>query len=463
VKIRHCGWTGVVAGACLLLPLVFPSSGEARGHGIAYVNQGTGHDSGNDCADQANPCRTIVRGINQAGSSGEIVVAGGYTYTGSIDLGDGQLLLHQNFGGASGPAILDNTGKGQPDITVSSKANGARGFTIRSDTLPVEMHAGAAFIDDVFDTPAFVPEAILIGPDSTSHAIVKDSTFLDPTPNPTSTERQFGVVDESPAPVKIKNNEFKDLFAPIEANTILGFVRIDRNTIKRVHPVSGNLGAAIYVKNAATAVVSRNVVRKGPATDQVAGIILDAEGAAYQNLVDGYGTGIAVDDTTDVPIVSDDAVLVPNAHSTGIQVSDYSAPDPQMDAKLFNVTVWGPGEAVQLQKAQIKVDASILGGQGIKAFYGGDKCKIRHSRGPKAKDTADGCKHFSTTANPKLKADGYHLKGASPMIDAGLDNEVFTHEKDIDGQKRDQAGDCGARHPVKRVDIGADEYQCPKR
>jgi hypothetical protein len=64
--------------------------------------------------------------------------------------------------------------------------------------------------------------------------------------------------------------------------------------------------------------------------------------------------------------------------------------------------------------------------------------------------------------NPKFKSDGYHLKASSPMIDKGKKGSKSHGAKDIDGDKRVLAGDCGAKHPKARRDIGADEFKCPK-
>lgn len=48
------------------------------------------------------------------------------------------------------------------------------------------------------------------------------------------------------------------------------------------------------------------------------------------------------------------------------------------------------------------------------------------------------------------------------MIDKGKKGSKSYGAKDIDGDKRVLAGDCGAKHPKARRDIGADEFKCPK-
>jgi hypothetical protein len=46
------------------------------------------------------------------------------------------------------------------------------------------------------------------------------------------------------------------------------------------------------------------------------------------------------------------------------------------------------------------------------------------------------------------------------MIDKGNPVRPPKHTKDIDGDKRALAGDCGHKHAKKRRDIGADEFKC---
>ena len=48
------------------------------------------------------------------------------------------------------------------------------------------------------------------------------------------------------------------------------------------------------------------------------------------------------------------------------------------------------------------------------------------------------------------------------MVDRGGKVHRHRYTRDIDGDHRALAGNCGARHPKKLTDIGADEYRCPK-
>ncbi len=447
-------WLGVAAAG---IGLAVPATAAAHD---AYVNQGTGADASNDCSLSTAPCRTLARGLGQVSPGDTVFVAGGYTYNHSTDIGANTSLIHKNFGGATGPAILDNSGAGQPDITVSGPAS-VEGFTIRSDDLPMEVDSSVQIREDVFDTPAAVPEEIHVDDNNSPSVFIHHSRFVDPTPLTDSSAQQMAIDDVGPSLVVVGNNRFKDFWVGIQVDNPIGALDATNNTFTGTHDLTGNQGTSIYAEQALGVDIFNNRLVLKP-VGFVAGIVVDAQAVIEGNLVEGYSNGIAVDDTTYNDPIRDDAVINPDSHAVGIQVSDYDAPDPKRDAAISHVTVWGPGEAIELQKAQIKVDSSLLGGKGIKAFYGGDSCKIKRSRGPTKKHSATGCKDVQTTANPKLKHDHIHLKGSSPMIDRGGRTRL-KGERDIDGQPRRLPGNCGSRHPHKRTDIGADEYRCPKR
>ena len=457
-RTRRAGLAAVLVAVGLAIPA------SAAAHDT-YVNQGTGHDSGNDCSQPATPCKTLARGVNQAIGADDVFVAGGYTYTASVTLANDVNLIHKNFGGASGPAILDNGSAAHPAITVTGDVNRVEGFTIRSETLPMLVEASAAIRYDKFDTPAAVPEAIHVTSADLTNVLVAHNTFRDPTPLTAPSATQMGIDDESHAVLDAKKNKFKDLYNPIQVNGPLAITDIDDNTFTGTHGLVGYAPATIFVPQARSVEISGNRLRDPSQLSGIgapAGIEVGTEAFIYRNLITGYEYGISVGDASHVTRLQDNVVVNPDSNAIAVDISDYDLPDPGLDARLLNDTLWGPGQAVQLQKTQVKVDSTILGGQGIKAFYGGDTCTITHTRGPAKKQSATGCKDVQTTANPRLKADGYHLKGSSPMIDRGPKHKNTRFEHDIDGDKRKLPGDCHARHPVKRVDIGADEFKCPR-
>jgi Right handed beta helix region len=449
--------------AALVAALALAAPTSALGHD-AYVDQATGADASNDCSHKSNPCKNIVHGIDQAGDNDTVFVAGGSTYTGSFTLQDGKSLVHKNFGDASGKAILDNGSGTDPDIDVPSLVAGGfagagrvKGFTIRSEDIPIAAAAKVTIEHNRFDEDAEIPSEVEIAPDTSGAVKITKNTFADPTPLTGSGDQQFGIDDRSPKKVTISANDFRDLYEPVFVDGPGSRVTIDGNLFAGTHAISGHAPASVFIFDAKKGTVTDNRLRNpDESLLQTSGIVMDVPGSISRNLVVGSSGGISVDDTSKAVTLDSDAIVMPTGSATGLQVSDYDTPDAGLDANASNLTIWGPGEAIELQKTQIHLDSSILGGSGIKTFYSHDKCKITHSRGPHKGSGDHGCKDFQTKANPKLKSDDYHLKGSSPMIDAGNKHKPPHGAKDIDGDRRAIA--CG--HGTARRDIGADEVKC---
>lgn len=429
-----------------------------------YLSQQTGADASNDCTLQASPCRTLAHLMGQATGGDKLIVAAG-TYTASITLADGQSLIHQNFDGTSGPAILDNGNAGTADITVAAPQGAGliKGFTIRSQTLPMALDSYANVTGDTFDESAPIAAEIHMGNDDTSpNARITHDTFIDPTPLMGSSDRQIGIDDLTLGGPVIAHDRFESLWEGVEVSGPNGRVTVKDNLFTGIHGVSGFTGSAILVfPPAIKATIARNRIVNPDLTFPAGGISMLVNGRISQNLVDGYYEGIVVDDTSKPVTLDSNATLTATSDQVGLLVSD-STVDAAREAHIDNLTAWGPGHDVEITKANVTVDSSLIGGKGIETYYGSNHCSIAHSRGPKSAPGDHGCSHFVTTAGPKLKADSVHLKASSPLIDLGNPHKPPKGSEDIDSQKRALPGNCGAKHVKARRDIGADEFKCPK-
>jgi hypothetical protein len=429
-----------------------------------YVDQGTGHDASNDCSSSAAPCKNLLRGVNQASAGDTIFVQGGHTYTGSVTLNDRKSLVAKDFVSALGPPILDNGSAGKPDISNPALAPAGhdpvagtvKGFTIRSTTLPVQINAGMTLNDDFFDEGAPLAADVSVG--GSADATISHSLFYDTTPLTGSSDKQTAIASTTSGSLKVVGNYFSGFWQGIESSGPAK-AKIRANTIELSHPITGFSGGGILVLDG-TAEISDNRIRNPDLAQPgaVNGIGLLTNGSIERNVIGpGFYEPIAIDNTSRPVLLASNAVYADET-GVGLLVADDHS-DAALDAKIRNLTAWGPGDDIEIAKAQIKMDSSIVGTGGIQTFYGSNHCEVSHSRGPKGTKNGHGCDHFSTHADPKLTAAGIHLKGGSPMIDAGNPHERGKHEHDIDGDRRVLPG-CGAHKA--RLDIGADEYHCPK-
>jgi hypothetical protein len=440
-----------------LAALAFPAGALAS---PTYVDQGDGADAANDCFDPTAPCKTIVKGIAQAGAGDTIYVGGGETYGSSLTLDSRKSLIEDDFSTSpsvdtSGKAILDNgDSAGAPDVYIAADLGSeVSGFTIRSENVGVQVSGQNAVIDhNVFDGPEFVAVAL----DSYS-AFVHDNQFSTPTSN----QRTFGVQVASSGDAYIQDNDFKNLAEAVVFGQGTGFIK--NNTFSGAHFAETYEGAAIYDASADPVLVIGNTIDGTDPGGQSYGIQQVGTGAMTieRTVIDSAPlAGVAVGPGG---VTMQDAAItgVPKG-AMGLQMLDISANDPGVaDVDAQGITIEGKGKSVVDLKAVLTLRSSILDAKKIDASGSGARCHISYSRGPAKKKGGNGCKDFSTTKSPKLKGDGYHLKGSSPMIDRGQPHKPPKHSRDIDGDRRALDGDCRAHHGKKRRDIGADEFRCP--
>jgi hypothetical protein len=447
------------------LVLAFAVPGVAAAHDT-YVDRSDGDDAGgtNNCAHKSTPCATLTRGLAQAGTGDTVFVGGDpAVYETPHDLGDEMSLVHKDFStkhsiDTSGKAVLDTGSNAQPALDITSEAGVVKGFTIRSETLPLKVEAEVKIIDDRFDEDQQIPEEIDVVGIAVNNAQIKHSTFVDPTPLTTS--NQAGIYYEFPSSggLVVADNRFKDFQIAVKA--LGGSPAIKRNTITGTHAANG-AGAGITIDDQATGQIESNVLRDPDisigAVDGIDVFTSSSSGTTLvYNLITGYQRGVRIADLPARTVLASN-VYRDNAF-TGLAVSD-TAPDAKLDAKLVNETFWNTGASqgdVDLVNTEIKMNSTIVGPAGVTDFAG-STCSIAFSRGPTKNPGGDGCEDFKTTKNPKLKADHYHLKPSSPMIDAGDPTGGKTFDIDGDKSPRDGTGNCKG---PKRRDIGADEFRC---
>jgi hypothetical protein len=446
---RGAGGARCAAGAAALA-LALPASALAQD---TYVDRSDGHDAGNGCRHRANPCATIGRGVTKAGP-GDIVFVGGdrAAYTEPLELGERKSIVHRDFSrkrsiDTSGRAVID-TGS-VAAIQVISEAGRIKGLTVRSESRAIQLTEPATITGNRFDDPD-APFDVFVAPTAIATKIV-DNTFVDPDP---ATAAQ-GVDAQLGALPRIRDNEFDDVAQAI--NVTDGF--ISGNDIAGT-PRSG-FGIRILDGVGARLTANRlhNPSLSGPGIAR--GVFTDVPTQFERNLISGYDEGVRVEDDPGPVTFDGDAIL--NSQLIGLTLNDTGADDPGVgDATATNITLTGSQGFFDggLTAAVFTIDSSIVGDGGLGAF-GGGTCVITHSRGPTQTPGGNGCDDYQTIASPRLKADGYHLKASSPMIDQGNPAEPEKGAKDIDGDKRALPGpDGGNCRGQARRDIGADEFRC---
>jgi hypothetical protein len=429
-----------------LLMLALPASTAAVGGNDTYVDQGTGSNAGgNDCVNPSTPCKTVVRGIDQAGANHTVFVNGGHTYGANLVLDDGKSLVHKDFAGTGGIAILDGgSDTAHYEVDIEGSAGKVDGFTIRGEGGPLKVAGPARISHNLFDEEAPIGEDARV--DATGKVVFDDDTFTDPTPSTLNTDYQRGL-SGGPGRLIVKHSRFTGFAEAIGTNAS-GTAKIAHNEISGTHGLATSAGRAI---GAIHATISDNVIHD-PGAEASDGI--DASGDDVEisnNLIEATSQGVYSPAAGTKVILDNDVIMA------GVPVS---ISGDGSKVKATNVTLLGTtfGATVNVG-SQLKLDSSIVGAGPIKAFNGGT-CHIKYSRGPSKHSGGNGCRHYDTTKGPKFKSDGFHLKGSSPLIDKGDPHKPPKHTKDIDGDKRALAGDCGHKHAIKRRDIGADEFKC---
>jgi hypothetical protein len=284
---------------------------------------------------------------------------------------------------------------------------------------------------------------------------VTHDTFKDTTP--LTSEGRFGVVTSDTGEVLIAHNQFKGLATGIGVGA--GAPAITDNRISGSHVV-GMFGNAVSVSGGGPSMTGNEITNpdEPPMGSFINGVLVIGSTASLSStndLIQGFSYGIETQNAGTLTIDSD---VILDSSLDGIGLIDGGSPDAALgNANATNLTVTGSGLADVEDNAHLDLDSSVAGDDGIDAF-GSGSCTITNSRGP-AGGGPSGCHSFSVNSNPKLKADGYHLKASSPMIDAGNPAPPSGGALDIDGDKRalDGTGNCNG---PKQRDIGADEFRC---
>jgi hypothetical protein len=411
----------------------------------SYVDQGTGSDGSNDCSVQANPCKTIVKGIAQAGAGDTVFVNGGHTYGANLVIDDGKSLVHQDFAGTGGTAILDGgSDTAHFEVDVEGSAGKIEGFTIRGEGEPLKVNGPAKISFDIFDEDAPINEDARV--DSTGKVVFDHDTFTDPNPSTVNTDYQVGV-SGGPGLMVVKHSAFTGLSEAI-GTSASGTAKINHNDISGTHGQTSSAGHAI---GAVHATITDNVIHD-PGAESSDGIDVHEDVEIDHSFIEATSQGV-YGPAPGTNVTLDNDVIF---GGTSLSVSGTGSKFKATNLTLLGTTLGGyVGDG-----ARLKLDSTLVGDGGVLSPGTGD-CAISHSRGPVQHSGGNGCKDFSTKADPKFKGDGYHLKGSSPLIDKGNPDKPPKHTKDIDGDKRALAGDCKANHPKKRRDIGADEFKCP--
>jgi hypothetical protein len=460
--LRVCSLASRLTCMAVGVLLAFPAASLAAN---AYVDGAAGNDAINSCLASAFPCKTIAAGLARAGTGDSVFVQGGsaggtLTYTERLTLTDGKSIVHQDFAPhPGGPAVVRNgAGALAPAITVSGDSGVIEGFTIRSDAdgiSAISASAAVRIVDDLFDSSGHAITRVSLG--GSSPIQVRKSTFTDTDP----THAETGISSSATGRLIIKRNTFVGFPQSIAVNA--GAPKIASNEISGTRYVaSGPYG--ISATGGSTPTITDNYIHDSveDGVHQTYAVLAD-EGTPVlsQNLISGYDIGVGVLDAPARTRLSSDVIT---NTTRGALVADDSGTD---DLGVSDVTAtnesWlldtGPSEA-SVTAAKLKLDSSIVGRAGLSAFSGGS-CTITYSDGPTMIPGGDGCAGFQTTANPRFKVDGYHLRALSPLIDAGNPTAPGPSALDIDGDPRALDGpDNGSCAESATRDIGADEYRC---
>jgi hypothetical protein len=448
--LRRLGIAAVLTGA-LALP------GSALAHNT-YVDRTDGTGGTNDCKDKSNPCLSLTKGITNAGHEDTVFVGGDpHVYESPHTLDNGKSLVHKDFStkhsvDTSGKAIIDTGNDPDPALTISGSAGVVKGFTIRSETLPLSVQGAVTVKDNRLDEDAQIVQDMVLG----SHGLVKilDNTFRDPTPLTGSGDDQMALHLVGSGKRVVSGNFFRDFQAGIYAESA-GNVKISHNEFQGNHPAGSDSGVGLVALGSAAPDIVGNLFHApygGPTTN---GIVLQSGGTIERDRIWGYDTGVVLQDTPQPTKLDSVAITTPYAGAPGLRALDTGPLDQGVgDAKATNLTISGQGNLILLLETKLTLDSSILDGGGVGGT--GGTCTIKFSRGPTKTSGGNGCAHFQTTKGPKLEPDNQHLKPGSPMIDAGNKHKPPHGAKDFDGDKRAIA--CG--HGKARRDIGADEVKC---
>jgi hypothetical protein len=284
-------------------------------------------------------------------------------------------------------------------------------------------------------------------------ASISANALFDPTPGVSLGD---GICVESGAAPSISGNSFVGLNDGVLSAG--GDSVISENTFVESRGMTTD--AAIRVTSGAPTITANQIGDPGDAN--VAGIWIEQPAASLvgaalrRNTVFEHRVGLAVNDTQGSVTLNGD--LIGGSTLVGMAIND-SGNDDATAMLATNVTVSASaGAELSLNNTTVALNSVIVGGPDPGVAVSGDAtCGISFSRGPSIAADPDGCRDFSTTADPGFVNAGvgdFHLAPGSAMIDMGDPAAPLAGILDLDGEDRETDGDGDG---AARRDIGADE------
>ncbi len=279
---------------------------------------------------RSTPCLTIAAALSQSGANDTTFVADG-TYNESVTLSDEKSLV--SLDSTDPKPIIDNGSLPGAAVKVDSSDTAAAvsGFTIRSESQPMDVGGGVDIHDNVFD--ALNPsDGFDIRLGTAGSVTIHDNVFVDPD----ASGAQIGIkIEGAPSPV-ISGNTFTDLSAGVIA--ISGDPRISNSQFSGARPLPpdpgiGDIPAADVIVVGGTPTIVGNTFG-APAQGPSAGVFVenlpfpgaDSTGATLsRNRISGMDVGVQVVDT-DLPVTLSNDLIYGN--TTGLESTDTSGDSP---------------------------------------------------------------------------------------------------------------------------------------
>jgi hypothetical protein len=410
-------------------------------------------DNAGACLTQATACKTIsgVDGAVAKASSGSTVHVEPGTYAENVTLPGGISLVADS----GHPTIAPNTG-------IALTVKGGPAATIQ----------GLTFSSNVTAQPELLLE------DGAGSAIVRDNTFLDPTP--TSGDNQVGIRTTSQGAPQITDNGFSSLMLGIQVLPpvagVPGAPLISGNTFRGVHDngtaIRVNSLSSHTVTGSTTATLVGNLIHSPGAGQSVGVQVLDggsfsADAAAPAAGLTMRGNRIlgGIDGIQDLgaraPVTLFDNVI---ARTGDVVIGGAAINAAAVNGLGGNLAVTNAdlvdnaNLALELENNHLTLDSSIATEPILELGTAG--CTILFSAGPSTSGSS--CQTFQTKEAPSFvdpATDDFHLTAAgnAALIDHGNPAPPPPGAMDFDGDPRaiDADGACPL-DPVR--DIGADEF-----